>query len=126
MLIGICQLDGIDEDRIAKPHRPLPSGRITPGQATLLYYVLFLLMWIAAIHTNTITCTVVYSVAIVIYNEGGLAGIPVVKNFIGAIGIGCYCWGTTIILGISFRKTLICYDMLTGFTIKTLAENCMD
>ncbi|RYP77979.1 hypothetical protein DL771_000838 [Monosporascus sp. 5C6A] len=92
------QIDGIDEDRIAKPHRPLPSGRITPGQATILYYVLFLLMWIAAIHTNTITCTLIYSVAIVVYNEGGLAAIMVVKNTIGAIGLGCYCWGTTIIL----------------------------
>ncbi|RDL31029.1 Integral membrane protein [Venustampulla echinocandica] len=92
------QLDGIEEDRIAKPHRPLPSGRISPAQATLLYYVLFLLMWVAAIHTNTTTCTLVYSVAIVIYNEGGLAAIPVVKNVIGAIGLACYCWGTTIIL----------------------------
>ncbi|KAF4219385.1 hypothetical protein CNMCM8980_003114 [Aspergillus fumigatiaffinis] len=91
------QIDGIEEDGIAKPHRPLPSGRITPGQATLLYRVLFLLMWIAAIYTNTISCTFVYSIAIVVYNEGGLAAIPVVKSFIGAVGLGCYCWGTTII-----------------------------
>ncbi|KAH1517061.1 hypothetical protein KXX29_008616 [Aspergillus fumigatus] len=91
------QIDGIDEDSIAKPHRPLPSGRITPGQATLLYRVLFFLMWVAAVYTNTISCTLVYSIAIVVYNEGGLAAIPVVKNLIGAIGLGCYCWGTTII-----------------------------
>ena len=44
-------------------------------------------------------CTLTYSVAIVIYNEGGLAAIPVVKNVIGALGLACYCWGTTIILG---------------------------
>jgi hypothetical protein len=60
-------------------------------------------MWIAAIHTNTIVCTLVYSIAIVIYNEGGLAAIPVVKNIIGAIGLSCYCWGTTIILGMGFH-----------------------
>jgi hypothetical protein len=63
-------------------------------------------MWIAAIHINTIRCTLVYSIAIVVYNEGGLAAIPVVKNFIGAIGLGCYCWGTTIILGTTSDKTL--------------------
>lgn len=77
----------------------MPSGRITPGQATLLYRVLFFLMWVAAVYTNTISCTLVYSIAIVVYNEGGLAAIPVVKNLIGAIGLGCYCWGTTIIFG---------------------------
>jgi hypothetical protein len=55
-------------------------------------------MWAAAFWTKTILCTLTYSIAIVIYNEGGLAGIPVVKNVIGAIGLSCYCWGTTIIL----------------------------
>ena len=67
--------------------------------ATVLYYVLFALMWAAALCTNTIPCTLTYSIAIVIYNEGGLAAIPVVKNVIGAVGLACYCWGTTIILG---------------------------
>lgn len=67
--------------------------------ASILYYVLFTLMWVAALYTNTIPCTLTYSVAIVIYNEGGLAAIPVVKNVIGAVGLACYCWGTTIILG---------------------------
>ncbi len=37
-----------------------------------------------------------------IYKEGGLAVIPVVKNVMGAIGLVYYCWGTTIILGMGF------------------------
>ena len=89
----------MEEDRIAKPHRPLPSGRITLEDARLLYYILFTLMWFAALYEKTIPCTLIYSVAIVAYNEGRLAAIPVVKNVIGAIGLTCYCWGTTIILG---------------------------
>lgn len=60
-------------------------------------------MWAAAISLNTIPCTFIYSVAILIYNEGGLAGIPVVKNLIGAVGLTCYCWGTTVILGTSLH-----------------------
>ncbi|KAE8366425.1 UbiA prenyltransferase family [Aspergillus caelatus] len=83
---------------MAKPHRPLPSGMISLESATILYYVLFTLMWVAALYTNTIPCTLTYSVAILIYNEGGLAAVPVVKNVIGAVGLACYCWGTTIIL----------------------------
>ena len=56
-------------------------------------------MCVAALYTRTVVCTLTYSVAIVIYSEGGLAAIPVVKNVIGAIGLACYCWGTTIIFG---------------------------
>lgn len=56
-------------------------------------------MWVASYYTNNFPCTFTYSIAIVVYNEGGLARIPVVKNFIGAVGLACYCWGTTVILG---------------------------
>ncbi|TDZ29095.1 Fumagillin beta-trans-bergamotene synthase [Colletotrichum spinosum] len=55
-------------------------------------------MWAAALYTKTVPCTLAYTIAIVVYNEGGLAAIPVVKNLIGAIGLACYCWGTTVIL----------------------------
>lgn len=96
------QINGVEEDRIAKPHRPIPSGRISSENATVLYYALFASMWAAALYTKTISCTLTYSVAIVIYNEGGLAAVPVVKNVIGAIGLACYCWGTTVILGKMF------------------------
>ena len=87
---------------MAKPYRPLPSGRITVGQATLLHRVSFLLMWLAAYQANTVACTLVYSVAIVSYNEGGLSEFAVPRNLVGAVGIGCYCWGTTTILGEKF------------------------
>ncbi|KAK8009258.1 hypothetical protein PG991_011809 [Apiospora marii] len=92
------QLGGIEEDRMAKPYRPLPSGRITVGQATLLHRVSFLLMWVAAFQANTLACTLVYSIAIMSYNEGGLSELAVPRNLVGAVGIGCYCWGTTAIL----------------------------
>ncbi|USP76384.1 hypothetical protein yc1106_03658 [Curvularia clavata] len=32
----------------------------------------------------------------IVYNEGGVATIPGLKNLLGAIGIMCFCWGTTI------------------------------
>ncbi|KAH8689751.1 hypothetical protein GQ44DRAFT_637142 [Phaeosphaeriaceae sp. PMI808] len=74
------QINGIEEDRLAKPHRPLPSGRITTKNAQILYHCLFLCMWLASLKSQTLLCTFVYSVAILIYNEGGLAAIPGVKN----------------------------------------------
>jgi 4-hydroxybenzoate polyprenyltransferase len=96
----LVQIDGLEEDRLAKPNRPLPSGRISVENARVLYYVLFMLMWAASLYTRTTLCTLVYSIAIVVYNEGGLAKLPVLKNVIGALGLACYCWGTTVILGI--------------------------
>lgn len=91
----------MEEDRLAKPHRPLPSGRISLERAWVLYVMLFALMWAVSVHARTVKCTFAYTVAIVAYNEGGLAKVPIVKNVIGAIGLACYCWGATVILGMS-------------------------
>jgi beta-trans-bergamotene synthase len=96
----LVQIDGLEEDRLAKPNRPLPAGRISVENARALYYVLFMLMWAASLYARTTLCTLVYSIAIVVYNEGGLAKLHVLKNVVGALGLACYCWGTTIILGI--------------------------
>lgn len=56
-------------------------------------------MWITAVYFQTLSCTFVYTFTMIIYNEGGLAAIPGLKNVLGAVGIACYCWGTTIIFG---------------------------
>ncbi|EAU29593.1 predicted protein [Aspergillus terreus NIH2624] len=74
------QIDGVEEDRLAKAHRPLPSGRISLGRAWVLYVMLFALMWAVSVHARTVKCTFAYTVAIVAYNEGGLAKVPIVKN----------------------------------------------
>ncbi|KAK2051400.1 hypothetical protein LY76DRAFT_528655 [Colletotrichum caudatum] len=71
------QIDGVEEDRISKPHRPLPSGRLSEEEARVLYHVLFASMWAAALYNKTVPCTLTYTIAIVMYNEGGLAAIPV-------------------------------------------------
>lgn len=80
---------------------------ISRDDANLLYYGLLVSIWAAAYLMETVPCTLVYSVAIVIYNEGGLAAIPIVKNIIGAIGLACYCWGSTIILGKVLEEHLL-------------------
>ncbi|KAE9984140.1 hypothetical protein BLS_003038 [Venturia inaequalis] len=48
------QIDGVEEDRIAKPYRPLPAGRITLEDAQALYYCLFGLMLLSGISLNTL------------------------------------------------------------------------
>lgn len=73
----------------------------------MLYYCLYALMVVAGFSLNTVPCTLVYSVAILVYNEGGLATNPVLKNIIGALSLACYPWGTIIIMGKDFTPKLL-------------------
>ncbi|KAL2836247.1 hypothetical protein BJY01DRAFT_59562 [Aspergillus pseudoustus] len=40
---------------------------------------------------RTAPVTLVYSVAILVYNEGQLARFALLKNVLGGVGLGCYC-----------------------------------
>lgn len=91
------QIDGIGEDLVAKPYRPLPAGRLTVAAAKQLYYFFFVLMLSIGTYTNTLTCTLIYTAMILAYNEGRLAEFPLSKNILAAGGLICYCWGVTII-----------------------------
>lgn len=97
--ITFGQIDGVEEDKLTKPTRPLPSGLISVEDARVLYRVSFFLMWAVSLYAGTKWCTLVYSIAILVYNEGGLVKYCVFKNGLGATGLACYCWGTTVILG---------------------------
>lgn len=72
-------------------------------------------MWAVSLYTKTEWCTLVYSVAILVYNEGGLVRYCVLKNILGAIGLACYCWGTTVILGRSSSAKSWIEDGLTSY-----------
>lgn len=96
---AVNKIVGLQEDRIAKPHRPLPSGLISLEDAHILYRCLLVYMWIAALYCNTLVCTIAYTAAITIYNEGGLAAFASLKSVIGAFGLMCQCWGTTVTFG---------------------------
>jgi hypothetical protein len=81
----------------------------------MLYCYMFVCMWFAAFYFKTCLCTFIYTVAIVIYNEGELAAIPGVKNIIGAVGLTCYCWGTTIIFGKERPALVYSVSVLTQY-----------
>ncbi|KAJ0414967.1 hypothetical protein BJY00DRAFT_318261 [Aspergillus carlsbadensis] len=81
------QIDGLPEDKISKPYRPLAANRISPADAQRLYHALLLLMWAAAVYLKTTAVTAVYSLAILGYNEGRLARVALLKNGIGGVGL---------------------------------------
>ncbi|KAF8998254.1 UbiA prenyltransferase family [Cyathus striatus] len=93
------QLIGVDEDRICKPYRPFPSGRITLPQGNALYYSVVAICFLFSLFHGLLLVTSVYFLATVSYNEFELSANPIAKSPVGAIGYMCYCWGTTYILG---------------------------
>ncbi|TRM67493.1 UbiA prenyltransferase family [Schizophyllum amplum] len=90
------QIVGLDEDKLAKPHRPIPSGRISPESTQILYVCLVLASFIMSARLGLLTPSVIYFVAIVAYNECSLARHWFFKSVLSAIGYVCYSWGMSV------------------------------
>jgi 4-hydroxybenzoate polyprenyltransferase len=91
---------GLEEDRLSKPNRPIVSGRISLAEAQNLYLAVGVFAFIQSAYHGLVPCCIVYMLAIYLYNEGGLSRNWFMKSLLGAIGYICYCWGTTVILGV--------------------------
>ena len=90
---------GVEEDKLCKPYRPIPSGRISLEQGQSLYLVVVALCVALSVYNGLTIVSLIYMPAIWLYNEVGLSMHPIPKNLLGAIGYMCYCWGTTYIIG---------------------------
>jgi 4-hydroxybenzoate polyprenyltransferase len=107
------QMIGVEEDRLAKPNRPIVSGRISLEAAQRLYFAVGTIAVLYSIYQRLLLCSTIYMVAIYCYNEGNMARNWFLKSLLGAIGYVCYCWGTTIIFGNSFLLRFSVYTNLT-------------
>ncbi|KAJ6515517.1 UbiA prenyltransferase family [Mycena sanguinolenta] len=91
------QITGLEEDRLSKPNRPIVSGRLSVAAAQRLYVFVATLSLVWSVFHGVLLCSVVYMLAIFLYNELGMARHWFFKSFLGSIGYVCYCWGTTMI-----------------------------
>ncbi|KAJ7256351.1 UbiA prenyltransferase family [Mycena rebaudengoi] len=115
------QINGIEEDRISKPTRPLPAGRLTVQSAQRIYLTLVVLsLWSSAIH-GLLACSMLHLVSMVVYNEGGLSHHWVFKSFLGSAGYMSYCWGMTVIFdpGKPLSRNSIIAVALSGLIFTT-------
>ncbi|KAL1747284.1 hypothetical protein HDZ31DRAFT_80638 [Schizophyllum fasciatum] len=79
---------GLDEDKLSKPDRPIPSGRISPESTQILYVCLVLASLLMSARHGLLTPSAIYFAAIVAYNEYSLARNWLCKSLLSAIGYG--------------------------------------
>ncbi|KAJ7885019.1 UbiA prenyltransferase family-domain-containing protein [Mycena leptocephala] len=115
------QIYGVEEDRISKPSRPLPAGRLTVQTAQKIYLVLIALsLWSSASH-GLLGPGLLHIATSLAYNEGGLSKYWLLKSFMGSIGYMCYCFGMTVIFdhGRPLSRTSIIAVVLSGLIFTT-------
>lgn len=83
----------ISEDRINKPWRPLPSGRITPSQVKWIMYSMYpFVLSVSGLVGGLVPCCL-EAFCCLWYNEWGGASNPFVKNFLNGAGFACFFAG---------------------------------
>ena len=76
-------------DKINKPHRPLPSNKITVKEAYLIYFVfLFISIFISAIVNEIVVSIVLISILLLFFYSKYLKRMPLVGNIIVAFLTG--------------------------------------
>ncbi|KAJ7862789.1 UbiA prenyltransferase family [Mycena olivaceomarginata] len=88
------------EDKVNKPDRPLPSGRITLRNAVLLRWVLMPMCWsLSFVYSKqTMLSSMALSVFTIMYNEGRGSGTHWVTRYVlNGVGFAAFEAGTTFV-----------------------------
>ncbi|THH28542.1 hypothetical protein EUX98_g5644 [Antrodiella citrinella] len=94
------QIVGVEEDRQNKADRPIPAGRISMEEATVLRWVLvpICLLYSLSYGIETLWASIFLSMLTVFYNElGAHAGVWVLRNCTNALGYASFEMGATLI-----------------------------
>ncbi|KAG0704013.1 UbiA prenyltransferase family [Suillus ampliporus] len=99
------QIQDPEEDKMNKPDRPLPAGRITIQNAADLRWLLVpvCLIFSAMYGRQTLASSVCFEAFSIWYNEFGGNKTGLSKNLLTAIGYTCLEVGATIVAGSSPR-----------------------
>ncbi|KAI2465466.1 hypothetical protein F4781DRAFT_424797 [Annulohypoxylon bovei var. microspora] len=83
----------IAEDSLNKPWRPLPTGRLTPKQATWVMYCMYPIVMAASLTTGGLVPCLLEAVSCLWYNELGGSSHPFLKNLLNGLGFACFFAG---------------------------------
>ncbi|KAI0197373.1 hypothetical protein EV127DRAFT_476463 [Xylaria flabelliformis] len=83
----------IAEDKLNKPWRPIPAGRLTPGQATKILYLMHLICFFIAWYIGGFIPYIVLTSLTLGYNELDGASNGISKNIHTGVGFICFFTG---------------------------------
>ena len=111
------QVGAVEEDRLNKPWRPLPSERLTPKQAEKLVFILYPVAFVTSILYGGWRQNLALMALGYWYNDRQGADLCISRNFINACGFVCYASGALeVALGVRLplRKDLAQWFLVIG------------
>jgi 4-hydroxybenzoate polyprenyltransferase len=91
------QIFGVEDDRINKPYRVIPSGLATPGEVRKLFWVTIPALLAVAFWTYTVVPAIILLVANYLYNERGWDQTMVGKIVLNTVAYGAGFWVAAVI-----------------------------
>ncbi|KAH9483180.1 Fumagillin beta-trans-bergamotene synthase [Psilocybe cubensis] len=115
------QVHDPEEDMINKPWRPIPTGRITLAQATVLRYLApFVCMAVSLLYSRAVFyAALIFAILVPIYHEAKGDSHWLSRNFMNAFGYACFSTGSTLIASPN-RAQLDVPGALSIFTITAI------
>lgn len=91
--------ESVAEDAINKPWRPLPSGRLSSGEALGLLYASACLAMATSFLLGAVGASASFLVLVWLYNEAEICKTsPVLRNLLNVLGLACFGWGGISVL----------------------------
>ena len=123
------QPESIAEDKLNKPWRPMPSGRLTPLHAKRLMSLLYLLAVISSMRIGGLRQCMSMMILGYWYNDHGGAANCVTRNLINALGFVCYASGAMeVALGsqLPLDSSLSGWFLMIGAVVFTKVQDLYD
>ncbi|KAH9960956.1 UbiA prenyltransferase family-domain-containing protein [Russula compacta] len=120
------QARSCEEDKVNRPWRPLPAGRITESQAVTLRWTIAVLclFWSSIYGQELVLMTIGLVITTVVYDELGTAGHIIGKNFCAVGGYASFEVGATIIIGTNHAMDFVSVTavIISGIMIFTTIQ----
>lgn len=119
---------GVAEDKINKPWRPIPSGRISAEESQMKLRVLIPVALLTSAVLRSFGPSATFMTLIWLYNDLDAANAgPLQRNVLNAAGLACCCWGAlTTLLGsseaVGSNTVLIRWIALTAGVVMTTIQ----
>ncbi|KAI0546409.1 UbiA prenyltransferase family [Xylaria curta] len=117
--------ESVCEDKVNKPWRPMPAGRLTPRDAQIWLQIAIWLALLLSIMCNSLQPSTTLMTFLWLYNDldGSSIG-PFQRNLLNAVGLACFNWGgTSVLLGsCTNRGPFTNWIILLAFVVTTTVQ----